>query len=209
MENTAEQVCLEQGILENIPEIVVQYDSEMRVIWANRAACEADKSTLENIRGLKCRDFLCLQMQGCFRCPVKLAIETGQPQQAKTYDLDGNFRLVRCYPVLNSNAEVASVLMFALKIEMAGGILQDSEIHNFHTRFSHLSPREKQVMRLVAEGKANKVIATELEISPKTVEIHRARVMEKLQVDSVAKLVRYLSNTEAVLRPNNSHFFCV
>jgi DNA-binding CsgD family transcriptional regulator len=209
VENTTELVCLEQSILENIPEIVVQYDSEMRTIWANRAACEAGKSTLEDMRGLKCREFLCLQMQDCFLCPVELAIETGQPQQVKTYDLDGNFRLVRCYPILNSNDEVASVLMFALKIEMDSSLLQDSEIRNFHNRFSHLSPREKQVMRLVAEGKANKVIATELEISPKTVEIHRARVMEKLQVDSVAKLVRYLSNTEAILRPNNSHLFCV
>lgn len=209
MEITAEQACLEQSILENIPEIVVQYDSDMGIIWANRSACEAGKSTLENIRGLHCREFLCLQMQGCFHCPVELAIETGRPQQAKTYDLDGNFRLVQCYPVLNSNAEVESVLMFAMKIEMDNDILQDSEICNFHTRFSNLSPREKQVMHLVAQGKANKVIAMKLEISPKTVEIHRARAMEKLQVDSVATLVRYLSNTEVILRPKNSRFFCV
>lgn len=195
MESIAEQVCLEQGILENIPEIVVQYDSEMRVIWANSAARQTNSFPLNRIRGVQ--------------CPVEIAIQTGQPQQARTYDVDGNFRLVRCYPILNSNAEVASVLMFALKIGMENGILSDSEICNFHLRFSQLSQREKQVMYLVAEGKANKVIAKELEISPKTVEIHRARVMEKLHVDSVAMLVRYLSNTETVLRPNNSRFFCV
>ena len=209
LEDTGEQTCLQYAILENISEIIIQYDSEMRIIWANKAACQAGKSTFENVRGLKCREFLCLQMQGCFQCPVELAIETGRPQQMKTYDLDGNFRLVRCYPVLNSNVEVVSILMFALKIEMDSGILQDSEIRNFHLRFSQLSPREKQVMHLVADGKANKVIAIELGISSKTVEIHRARVMEKLQVDSVAKLVRYLSNAEAFLRPNNSRYFCV
>jgi len=192
MENTAEQAVLEQGILENIPEIVVQYDSEMRVIWANAAARSTGNFIDENLR-----------------CKLEDAIQTGLSQQVKTYDLDGNFRLVRCYPVLNSNSEVVSVMMFALKLEMDSGVLRDSEIRNFHSRFSQLSPREKQVMRLVAEGKANKVIAIELAISSKTVEIHRSRVMEKLQVDSVAQLVRYLSNAEAFLRPSNSRYFCV
>jgi two-component system, LuxR family, response regulator FixJ len=57
-------------------------------------------------------------------------------------------------------------------------------------RFAMLTPREREVMALVVAGKANKVIAADLGISHKTVEIHRGRVMEKMQVDSVAELVR-------------------
>ena len=57
-------------------------------------------------------------------------------------------------------------------------------------RLADLTPREREVMALVVAGKANKVIAAELGISHKTVEIHRGRVMEKMQVDSVAELVR-------------------
>lgn len=57
-------------------------------------------------------------------------------------------------------------------------------------RLADLTPREREVMALVVAGKANKVIAADLGISHKTVEIHRGRVMEKLQVDSVAELVR-------------------
>lgn len=53
-----------------------------------------------------------------------------------------------------------------------------------------LTPRELQVMDLVVEGRLNKVIASELKISPKTVELHRAKIMEKMGVDSVAYLVR-------------------
>ncbi|ARN74543.1 response regulator transcription factor [Oceanicoccus sagamiensis] len=57
-----------------------------------------------------------------------------------------------------------------------------------------LTPRERDVMQLMVEGKANKVIAIELDISQRTVEIHRARVMEKLNANSLAHLVRmYLS----------------
>ena len=58
------------------------------------------------------------------------------------------------------------------------------------TLLSRLTPREREVMDLVIAGKPNKIIADDLGISPKTVEIHRARVMEKMQAGSVAELVR-------------------
>jgi two-component system response regulator FixJ len=56
-------------------------------------------------------------------------------------------------------------------------------------RLVTLTPRETQVMELVVQGQANKVIAMDLGVSQRTVEIHRARVMEKMGVRSVAKLV--------------------
>ena len=52
-----------------------------------------------------------------------------------------------------------------------------------------LTPREREVMDLVITGKANKVIALELGLSMKTVEFHRAHMMKKMKVDSVAELV--------------------
>jgi FixJ family two-component response regulator len=57
-------------------------------------------------------------------------------------------------------------------------------------RLATLTPRETQVMECVVQGQANKVIAMDLGVSQRTVEIHRARVMEKMEVRSVAKLVR-------------------
>ena len=57
--------------------------------------------------------------------------------------------------------------------------------------FSRLSSRESQVVKLVAEGKCNKEVANILEISVKTVESHRAHIMEKLGLHSVTQLVRY------------------
>jgi len=57
-------------------------------------------------------------------------------------------------------------------------------------RFSALTERERRVLQCIIEGKANKVIATELDISIKTVEAHRSKVMEKMGVDSVAELVQ-------------------
>jgi FixJ family two-component response regulator len=57
-------------------------------------------------------------------------------------------------------------------------------------RLETLTPRERQVMDMVVDGAANKVIAIDLNLSERTVEIHRAKVMEKMGARSVAHLVK-------------------
>jgi two-component system response regulator FixJ len=57
-------------------------------------------------------------------------------------------------------------------------------------RVDSLTPREREVLDLIVEGKANKVIAIDLGLSERTVEIHRANVMEKMGARSVAHLVK-------------------
>jgi two-component system, LuxR family, response regulator FixJ len=57
-------------------------------------------------------------------------------------------------------------------------------------RLQSLTPREREVLALVTSGKANKIMAADLGVSQRTVEIHRARVMEKMSAASLAQLVR-------------------
>jgi DNA-binding NarL/FixJ family response regulator len=54
-----------------------------------------------------------------------------------------------------------------------------------------LTPRERELVQLLAEGKSNKEAAAVLGLSVKTIETHRATIMNKLQFDSFADLVRY------------------
>lgn len=63
-------------------------------------------------------------------------------------------------------------------------------------RLHSLTPREKEVMDLLVQGKRNKLIAAELGISSRTVEAHRSRVMEKLQADSLSDIVRIAMQSE-------------
>ncbi|HKQ36820.1 MAG TPA: response regulator transcription factor, partial [Verrucomicrobiae bacterium] len=58
------------------------------------------------------------------------------------------------------------------------------------TPFHRLTPRQRTVLRLMAEGKSTKEVAKAMDLSPKTVEFHRARLMERLQIYDVAGLVR-------------------
>ena len=75
---------------------------------------------------------------------------------------------------------------------------QASAIHNAREQIERLTPRERDVLLGLIDGKANKIIAYELDISPRTVEIYRANLMDKLGVRSVAEAVRIAFAAELV-----------
>lgn len=70
------------------------------------------------------------------------------------------------------------------------------EMQELQVRLESCTPRERDVLRLLARGLPNKGIADALGISPRTVEIHRAHLMEKMEADSLPALVRMLSLLE-------------
>lgn len=70
------------------------------------------------------------------------------------------------------------------------GRAQLKQKDQIRARLESLTPREREVLDLVTRGKANKVMAGDLGVSQRTVEIHRARVMEKMGANSLAQLVR-------------------
>jgi two-component system, LuxR family, response regulator FixJ len=77
----------------------------------------------------------------------------------------------------------------ALKLDAENRASTD-RLADLKQRSDSLTPREREVMALVVDGKANKVIAIDLGLSERTVEIHRANVMEKMGARSVAHLVK-------------------
>ena len=66
-----------------------------------------------------------------------------------------------------------------------------AELHELERRVDNLTPREREVMLLVVRGLLNKQVAAELGTVEKTIKVHRARVIQKMGVESLAELVRH------------------
>ncbi|RTE66480.1 DNA-binding response regulator [Amphritea opalescens] len=83
-------------------------------------------------------------------------------------------------------------------LKKADQILADQQQREqINQLYETLSRREREVMALVVSGKANREIAEELGISPKTVEVHRSRVMSKMRAESLPVLVNQASQLES------------
>lgn len=90
-------------------------------------------------------------------------------------------------PIDHARLTAAIDEAFKRQADSARGAAMRSE---FQKRTASLTARERQIMSLVVSGRHNREIAAELAISPRTVEVHKARVMAKLNVHSVPELVR-------------------
>src|SRR5881394_755578 len=72
---------------------------------------------------------------------------------------------------------------------------EQAELRDIRARLATLTPREREVLDHVVTGKQNKQIADDLGVVEKTIKVHRARVMEKMKVQSVAELVRLVERS--------------
>lgn len=80
-----------------------------------------------------------------------------------------------------------------------------TEIAETLARFDSLTTREKEVMRLIADGCPTKIVARQLGLSPRTVESHRTRVMAKMAAETLSALVRQAITLERVLARGEGH----
>jgi two-component system response regulator DctR len=91
-----------------------------------------------------------------------------------------------------SNNALVDRIEQALATSRAALAARDSQ-GGLRTRLAELTEREREVMQLVVEGRPNKLIADALDISVRTVEVHRARVFDKMQVKSAVELANLLA----------------
>ncbi len=105
---------------------------------------------------------------------------------------DASRDLVAAVQALLANKTFLSPTVSKVVVE---GYLRGSEVE---TRADRLTPREREIVQLVAEGKSNKEVATSLHISVKTVEAHRSHLMHKLHLSSLSELVRYAIRNKIV-----------
>jgi DNA-binding NarL/FixJ family response regulator len=92
---------------------------------------------------------------------------------------------------INAVAEGKVYLSPAITGDVVRGFVNGGPDHNRSSVYTALSPREREVLQLTAEGHSTKAVANLLHVSVKTIETHRRNIMEKTGIDSVAGLTRY------------------
>ena len=78
---------------------------------------------------------------------------------------------------------------------LAGGLRKKAERSDDRSKFDRLTPRERDVLRFVAQGFSAPEIGLRMSISPKTVDTYRSRIMEKLKLNHRSELVRFALRT--------------
>ena len=91
------------AILDSLVEHVVYQDREMKILWANRAACESVQMKREDLLGRNCHEVWADRRSPCEDCSVIKARETGQPQQVEKMTTDGRWWYIQGHPVRDHN----------------------------------------------------------------------------------------------------------
>ncbi len=104
------------AILSSLMEHVIHQDKDMKIVWANRAACESVGKRQEEIIGCCCYEIWQGREDPCPDCPVKLAMETGKPQEVEKDSPDGRSWLIRGYPVRDAQNGIVGGIEVLLEI---------------------------------------------------------------------------------------------
>jgi PAS domain S-box-containing protein len=125
-----------QTILDSLVEHVIFHDMEMRVQWANLAACDSAGLTREELIGRYCYELWAKRTEACEDCPVELARQTGKAQAIEKTTPDGRSWYVRGSPVLDSNGHLLGMVELTLDITQRKMI--EEELRVSESRYRHL-----------------------------------------------------------------------
>jgi two-component system, LuxR family, response regulator DctR len=157
----------------------------LAAIGPDWAGCVVLDIRMEGMSGLECFD--ALRARGN-TLPVIFITGHGDVPMAVAALKNGAYDFIE-KPF--NDGDLIAVIQRAMEID-AEHRQAESETHAVSERLTLLTTREREVMNLILEGKYNKVIADELNISMRTVEAHRSRIFEKMSVRSAVELAQML-----------------
>ena len=144
---------------------------------------------MPRISGLELHDIL---IKENFRLPIIFLTGHGDVEMAVDSVKKGAFNFL-LKP--SNEKKLTETIEAAVKLSIENHLKENNKTI-YREVFDSLTPREKEVVRLVAQGKLNKVIAADLNITEKTVQQHRSVACHKLSVRNVAELVEFLKVLE-------------
>ena len=148
-----------ETILDSLVEHVIHQDTEMRVLWANRAACDSVDLTRDQILGRRCYEIWPRRTDPCPDCPLKKAMETGRPEEIEKYTPDGRAWFIRGYPVQGATGKIVGAIELTLDItkgkqaEKALRNTRDKLERRVKERTAELEETNKELRRQIQERK--------------------------------------------------------
>jgi PAS domain S-box-containing protein len=105
-----------ERILDSLAELVAYQDRDMRILWANRAACESAGMTRQELIGRHCYQIWGEGDQVCPNCPVARAMETGITEQGERTASDGRAWFIQASPVRDDDGNITGAVEITLDI---------------------------------------------------------------------------------------------
>jgi FixJ family two-component response regulator len=182
-----------QWLIESVGQRVRTFgsaDEFLRTYYPGQAGCLLLDVRMPGMSGLELQSYLARQE---IRLPVIIITGHGDIAMAVKAMQAGAVNFIE--KPFNDEALLSSIRAALELDERRRAVqLQRSDIA---ARLAELTPREHEVMEMVTQGKSNRDIASALGVSAKTVEAHRARVMDKMRAESLAELVRMVLITRS------------
>jgi PAS domain S-box-containing protein len=168
------------------------------IVVVNDAFCRLTQYSREEVIGRNCRFLAGVGTEQQLSKKLREAIEAETPTlvQLTNYKKDGTpfINAVMTAPVYDDDGKLSFFIGSQIEVKMAS---DDAQLQA-KGRFDQLSPRQRQVACLMAQGLRNKQIAAQLEISEKTVKMHRAQLLVRLGASSSAEAVRVVVEAGAL-----------
>jgi RNA polymerase sigma factor (sigma-70 family) len=158
-------------------------DSFIEAYQPERAGCVLTDLRMPGMTGLELQAALAARH---IEVPLVVLTAHGDVATARAALKNGAFDFLE-KPV--DDAQLIEVLRSALRVDRERRAASSSR-SAADTQLARLTAREREIVALLAAGHQNREVAARLGISPRTVEVHKARIMEKLQCHSLAELIR-------------------
>jgi len=158
-------------------------DSFLETYTPERSGCVLTDLRMPGMTGLELQTAM---HQRHIELPIVVFTAHGDVATARAALKNGAFDFLE-KPV--DEAMLLDVLRNALRVDRERRTASSSRSAS-DARLERLTAREREILALLAAGHQNREIATQLGISPRTVEVHKARIMEKLECHSLAELIR-------------------
>jgi PAS domain S-box-containing protein len=173
-------------IFDEASDFIFVVDPDFRIVSANKSFLDILGSTADQVVERTCHEVVHGTADPPAVCPhLKAITEGGSVVQQAFGSRGGTHVLLSVIPMFGASGRLLATVH-------VGRVVHEGQAGRIDGSLSpHLTPRQKAVLELLTEGRSSKEIASQMGLSPRTVEFHKRQLMARLKVNNIAGLIRF------------------